>query len=135
MRGLAIGEVRPSVRCRVLVKEVFTGTHNGVAVALACGAAVWLWDGRLLLAVVIAVAMILATVAGTLIPVMNAATGRDPAQSASIFLTTVTDVLRFPVFFGLAGMASSWLEGADGSLSASRRPAAPPPGRAARRRR
>lgn len=113
MRGLVTNEVRPGVRRRVLMKEMAAGLINGVVIAVACGIAVWLWDGRLLLAAIIAVAMViamcLATVAGTLIPVMIAASGRDPAQSSSIFLTTVTDVAGFLVFLGLAALGSTWL--------------------------
>ena len=73
----------------------------------------WLWDGRLALGVVIASSMIfamaLAAVSGAAIPIAIAASGRDPAQSSSIVLTTVTDVVGFGSFLGIAALAMTWL--------------------------
>ncbi|MFW5845709.1 MAG: magnesium transporter, partial [Planctomycetota bacterium] len=109
MRGLVMGEVRPGVRWRILRKEMLGGLINGIGVALVCGIGVLLWDGRPLLGLVIAVSMVMSTVAGTLIPVLIAAAGRDPAQSSSIFLTTVTDVVGFGSFLGIAAPVAQWL--------------------------
>jgi magnesium transporter len=113
MRGLVVGEVRPGVRRRVLLKELLGGFVNGVVIAAICGLGVWAWDGRLALGAVIAVSMVIAmvgaTLSGTLIPVVINATGRDPAQSASIFLTTITDVVGFGAFLGIAAASMAWL--------------------------
>ena len=113
MRGLAMGEVRHGVRWRLLRKEVLGGLLNGLAVALVCGIAIWAWDGRAVLGLVIASSMLLAmglaTAAAAMIPVGIHALGRDPAQSASIFLTTVTDLVGFGVFLGIAALAMPYL--------------------------
>src|SRR5262249_3805633 len=79
---------------------------NGLAIACATGLAVLLWDGRPGLVLVIALAMVVNMTAaglfGAAIPLALRALGRDPAQSASIFLTTVTDVGGFAAFLGFA---------------------------------
>ncbi len=106
IRGLALRELVPGTTLRLLRKEVLGGLLNGLAVALAAGVAVALWDGRLGLVLVISLAMIVnmtaAGLAGAAIPLLLRALGRDPAQSASIFLTTVTDVVGFASFLGFA---------------------------------
>jgi magnesium transporter len=115
LRGLAMGEVRGGLRRLVLRKELLAGLANGAAIAVVCGIGVWMWDGRPVLGGVIALsmllAMVLAAVAGAAIPIAIDATGRDPAQSSSIFLTTVTDVVGFGSFLGIAALAGSYLTG------------------------
>jgi magnesium transporter len=106
MRGIALREILPGTTRRLLVKETVGAVINGAAVAIGTGAAVWIWDGRIGLALVITLAMVVnmgaAGLAGAAIPLALQALGRDPAQSASIFLTTVTDVVGFAAFLGFA---------------------------------
>jgi magnesium transporter len=106
MRGIALRELMPGTTRRLLKKEMLGALINGIAVALVTGAAVFLWDGRIGLMLVITLAMIVnmtaAGLAGAAIPLILRALGRDPAQSASIFLTTVTDVVGFAAFLGFA---------------------------------
>lgn len=83
------------------------------AIALVAGLGAFLWSGSLGLAVVVAASMILsmtvAGLAGTLIPISLQALGQDPAQSSSIVLTTVTDVVGFLSFLGLATLLSRFI--------------------------
>ena len=113
MRGLALREFRSSQWRRVAVKEVSVGLVNGVAIAVVTSAGVFVWAQSLGLSVVIGTAMIIAMtiagLAGTVIPVSLRALGQDPAQSSSIVLTTVTDVVGFMSFLGLATLLSSFL--------------------------
>src|SRR5215468_7441889 len=106
MRGIALRELVPGSTGRLIRKELFGALINGFAVALATGTAVWVWDGRLGLVLVIALAMVVNMAAaglfGAAIPLVLRGLGRDPAQSASIFLTTVTDVVGFAAFLGFA---------------------------------
>ena len=106
MRALALREVRLSHWPRLLIKEAGVGMLNGVAVALTTMAGVYLWSRSGALSLVIGIAMvismIIASVSGGLIPLLLKAARRDPAQSSSIVLTTVTDVLGFLTFLGLA---------------------------------
>lgn len=106
IRGIALRELVSGTSRRVILKEALAATLNGVAIAVATGFAVYLWDGRIGLVLVIGLAMIVnmaaAGLAGAGIPLLLRAAGRDPAQSASIFLTTVTDIVGFSAFLGFA---------------------------------
>jgi magnesium transporter len=113
MRGLALREIRMRHWLQVLRKEILAGLLNGVAIAVVTGLGVLLWSHSAGLAAVIGVAMvismILAGLAGAAIPLVLTRLGQDPAQSASIILTTVTDVVGFFSFLGLATLFSGLL--------------------------
>lgn len=113
MRGLALREITARDWLRVMRKEIEVGLLNGIAIALTCGAAVYLWSGSLGLVLVIAIAMVLAMVvagfAGAVVPVALVKLGQDPAQSSSIVLTTITDVAGFFAFLGIATALSAFL--------------------------
>jgi magnesium transporter len=106
MRGLALREIRTRHWLRVTVKEVLAGAGNGVAVALTTAAAVYVWSRSTGLAAVIGISMVIsmtaAGFAGAVIPVILTALRRDPAQASSIILTTITDVVGFFSFLGIA---------------------------------
>lgn len=74
---------------------------------------VFFWSSSTGLALVIAISMVVAMVAaafsGVIIPVVLSSLGQDPAQSSSIILTTVTDVVGFFAFLGIATLLSAML--------------------------
>ena len=113
MRGLALREISTRHWFRVLFKETWVGIINGLAIALTTGAGVLVWSGNSGLALVICtamvVSMVIAGVAGALIPIALTRLGQDPAQSSTIVLTTVTDVAGFMSFLGIATLLSSLL--------------------------
>ncbi len=113
MRGLALREVRVRQWLRMLFKELRVGLINGVVIAVVTGAAVYFWSKSLPLGLVMTTAMtismIIASVTGAAIPIMLTAIGKDPAQSSSVILTTVTDVMGFISFLGLATLFISRL--------------------------
>ena len=113
MRGLALREISARHWLRVTWKEVRTGFVNGVVIAVTTGLAVWAWNGSPGLAFVIGAAMVIAMVAaglaGATIPILLARFGEDPAQASSIILTTVTDVVGFLSFLGIATLLSTLL--------------------------
>jgi magnesium transporter len=115
MRGIALREVLPGSGARLVWKELQGAVVNGLAVAVGTAAVVLAWDGRLALALVIGLAMVVnmacAGFSGALIPLGLRALGRDPAQSSSIFLTTVTDVVGFASFLGFAVLFLPLLSG------------------------
>jgi len=106
MRGLALREITVRQWARVMRKEVTAGLLNGMAIAITCGVGVYLWSRSLALVGVISVSMVLAMVAagfaGAVIPILLTRAGQDPATSSSIILTTVTDVVGFFSFLGIA---------------------------------
>ena len=106
LRGLALKEIYPRMWFRVTLKEFNAGLVNGLAVAITTGIGVYFWSQSLGLTMVIFFAMIMsmiiAGVSGAVIPIMLTISGQDPAQSSSIFLTTVTDIAGFFSFLGIA---------------------------------
>jgi magnesium transporter len=113
MRGLALREVRARQWLRVAAKEALAGAGNGVAVAATTAGAVFLWSRSPGLALVIGSSMVLsmtlAGLAGAVIPMLLVTLRQDPAQSSSIILTTVTDVVGFFSFLGIATLLASML--------------------------
>ena len=113
MRGLSLREVRARQWLAVVTKEVLAGAGNGVAIALTTAVAVYVWSRSTGLALVILlsmmVSMTIAGLAGAGIPMLLSALRQDPAQSSSIILTTVTDVVGFFSFLGIATLLASRL--------------------------
>ena len=113
MRGLALREVRVRQWFSVVRKEAIAGLGNGIAVAATTAAAVRVWSGSDGLALVIGSSMVLsmtlAGLSGAAIPMILSALRQDPAQSSSILLTTVTDVVGFLSFLGIATLFASLL--------------------------
>jgi magnesium transporter len=113
MRGLALREITVRHWLTVMFKEVRVGFMNGIAIALTCGIGVFLWSQSLGLVLVICSAMIVAMVAagfaGAIVPIVLVKFGQDPAQASSIILTTVTDIVGFFTFLGIATLLSGML--------------------------
>lgn len=113
MRGLALREFRVSEAFRVLVKELIIGLVNGLAIATVTSIGVYAWSRNLGLSLVMFLAMIVsmmaASAAGAIIPVTLVKLNRDPATASSIILTTVTDIVGFFTFLGLATWFASML--------------------------
>ena len=112
MRGLALREIRTRHWFRIVQKECSVGLINGVAVAATTALVAYIWMRSLGLSVVIGVSMVISMIiagaSGALIPIILKAVGQDPAQSSSIILTTVTDVIGFLSFLGLATMLADF---------------------------
>jgi magnesium transporter len=110
VRGLALGLISFNNARRVLVRQIGIGIINGLALGLIMGAVASIWFPALgwKLGLVIAMAMLTnmcaAGLFGALIPLTLRRIGIDPALASSIFLTTVTDIVGFAAFLGLATM-------------------------------
>ncbi len=114
IRGLALRDIRPSQWFRVSGKEVYVAFLNGLAVAVTACLAVGLWSRSFGLVLIIGtsmvISMVIAGLFGAVIPITLKALKQDPAQSSSIVLTTVTDIVGFFSFLGLATLFSGLLE-------------------------
>jgi len=113
MRGLALREIHFGQWLRIVRKEVNTGFWNGISIAVTCAIGVYVWSGSAGLVLVISISMIIsmvmAGIAGALVPITLARLGQDPAVASSIILTTVTDVAGFLSFLGIATALSGML--------------------------
>ncbi|MHA1598221.1 MAG: magnesium transporter, partial [Alphaproteobacteria bacterium] len=106
VRALAMKELTPTNALRVVGKELIVSCFNGILFAILTGGVAWFWFDSQALGIVIAMAMIVnmvvAGLAGTTIPLFLERNGIDPAVASSVLLTTVTDVVGFASFLGLA---------------------------------
>lgn len=106
VRSLATKDLTSANVWRVIRREVMVGLLNGAVFAVVMGVVGVLWFGTPLLGVVIGAAMVInlfvAGLAGVAIPVFLEKVGIDPALASGTFVTTVTDVVGFFTFLGLA---------------------------------
>jgi len=106
VRAIATKDLTAANLWRVIRREVLVGMINGLIFAVVMGVIGFLWFDRLELGYVIAAAMVInlvvAGLAGTVIPVALERAGIDPALASGAFVTTVTDVVGFFAFLGLA---------------------------------
>lgn len=108
VRALATRDLSRTNMWRMIGKETLVGFLNGLAFAVIAGVITWLWFGNPILGNVIAAAMVINMIAaglfGICIPIVLDKMGADPALASSVFLTTVTDVVGFFAFLGLAAV-------------------------------
>lgn len=106
IRGLALGQLAGNNKQWLYNKEMWVGMSNGLVWALVVGGISYLWFGDPLITLVITLAifvnMSLANLSGVLIPLVLKRLQIDPALSGAVILTTVTDVVGFMTFLGLA---------------------------------
>ncbi|MEX1036446.1 MAG: magnesium transporter, partial [Sneathiella sp.] len=106
VRALATKELTAANMFRILSKETVVALLNGIIFAVLIGAIAWAWFGNSQIGIIIAMAMVfnilIAGIAGMLVPVTLDRMNIDPAIASSVFVTTVTDIVGFVAFLGLA---------------------------------
>lgn len=107
VRALATKDIDIYNAGRIIRREAAVGMINGVLFAFIIGLVAGLWFDSTGLGIVIAAAMVInmlaAALAGILLPLLLDKAGADPAIASAVFVTTVTDVVGFFAFLGLAG--------------------------------
>jgi magnesium transporter len=108
VRSLALGRIAPRNTLRIVRHELATGLVTGLASALVVGVVAWLWQDNAWLGGLLAIAVtgdvLVGVAAGVVIPIALHSMRQDPALSAGIWLTTVTDVCGFFLYLGLASL-------------------------------
>jgi len=108
VRALATRELSTTNTWRMIGKETIVGSLNGLAFAVITGLITALWFTSPMLGGVIAAAMIINLFAagffGATIPIYLDKMGKDPAVASTVFLTTITDIVGFFAFLGLAAI-------------------------------
>jgi magnesium transporter len=108
IRGMAVGTITAANAKRVLHKELMVGGLNGLIWAVVVAAVATLWFKDYALGLIIAAAMVInlvfSALAGVLLPLVFRRLGIDPALAGGVALTTVTDVVGFLAFLGLAAL-------------------------------
>jgi magnesium transporter len=107
-RGIATGRVTHSNLKVLMNKEVAIGFLNGVLWSVVIGLATYVWFADLVLSLVIAAAIIVnlifAAFSGAFLPSLLIKFKIDPALAGGVILTTITDVIGFVAFLGLASL-------------------------------
>lgn len=108
VRAIATKELNANNAWRTLNREFVVSVLNGSMLAIVAGLVVWLWFDNTTLSLVFAAAMIfnliIAALSGLIVPISLDKIGVDPAISSSVFVTTITDVVGFFAFLGLAAI-------------------------------
>ena len=108
IRGIALGQIGRANARKLLTKEITIGLLNGALWAVVVAVVAILWFGNYQIGWIIGAAIIVnlfvAAVAGACIPLFLKKMGADPALGGGVMLTTVTDVVGFFVFLGLASV-------------------------------
>ena len=111
VRSMALGEISPANAKQLFFKELGLGLVHGFILGLLAGIIVLIWHGNEYLALVVGVAMLanlcVAGVSGVVLPLSLKAAKLDPALSSAVVVTTITDVVGFLIYLGLASMAIS----------------------------
>jgi magnesium transporter len=106
IRGIALGQLSSKNIRWLLSKEMAVAVLNGLLWALVVAGIAWVWFGSTGIAFIIAVAItvnvLAATLSGALLPLLLDRAGIDPALAGGVILTTVSDVVGFLSFLGLA---------------------------------
>ena len=106
IRGIALGQLSAKNARALMMKELAVGTLNSLiwAVVVALVAGVWFHSTgiAIVIAVAITINLLFAALTGALLPLLLERLGIDPALAGSVLLTTVTDVVGFVSFLGLA---------------------------------
>ena len=108
IRGMALDQIADANVRWLTIKELAVGGLNGVVWAVVVAAVAFAWFRDPGIAVIIAVALVLnllaASLSGVAVPLVLKRMGIDPALSGAVILTTVTDVIGFLSFLGLASV-------------------------------
>ena len=106
VRGMTLNEVNRHTAKKIILREAIAGAINGIINGIIVALVAIIFDHSPLLGLITALAMIInliiAGIAGAIIPMIMKKLGKDPASSATIFITTATDVCGFFSFLGLA---------------------------------
>lgn len=113
VRGLSLGELTKENAAKILIKEIGVGILSGVVIGIIIALGAMMFEGNPIFGLVTGIAMflnmILANIAGYFIPVILEKCHVDPALASGVFVTTVTDVLGFFFFLGLATLSLPYL--------------------------
>jgi len=108
IRGMALGQVGQSNAAWLLNREVMVGFINSLLWALVVAVIATYWFGQPALGVIVGVALVInlviAAIAGTVLPLIMRRMMIDPALAGGVVLTTVTDVVGFMTFLGLGAI-------------------------------
>lgn len=113
VRGLATGDIEEQRKWRLIIREAGTGFITGATCGLTILLVIFVWQGDAILGFLVGmsimVTIIVATLAGTLVPLLMHRLNIDPAVASGPFITTISDIISILIYFGMATMFMSYL--------------------------
>ena len=108
VRSLALGKVEPKKVWPILFRQVTVGLLLGIVIGVIVGVGVGFWQSNPYLGFVLGLAllgnMLVASIIGTLAPLILEFAGQDPALASSVLVTAITDIIGFLIFLSLASL-------------------------------
>jgi len=108
VRSLALGKVEPKKIIPILMRQILVGMFMGTMIGLIVGVGVGIWQANPYLGLVLGLAllgnMLVASIVGTLAPLILEFSGQDPALASSVLVTAMTDIIGFLIFLSLASL-------------------------------
>ncbi len=115
VRSLALGKIAPGRAWPIILRQTIIGLILGLSIGVVVGLGAFLWRGNAYLGLVLGLALIgnliVAGLAGTVIPLGLKALGQDPALASAVLVTTATDSMGFLLFLGLAAHFLQFIKG------------------------
>ncbi|MFC7685628.1 magnesium transporter [Ureibacillus sp. GCM10028918] len=108
VRGIATGEIGDKSKVKMLLREVLTGLITGVVCGIIVVGIIFFWKHNLIIGLLVGAAIstsiLVATIAGSFIPLLIHKLGADPAVASGPFITTLNDVTSILIYLGLASI-------------------------------
>lgn len=113
VRGLATGDIEEQSKWRLIIREAGTGFITGATCGLMILLVIFVWQGDVILGFLVGmsimVTIIVATLAGSLVPLLMHRLKIDPAVASGPFITTISDIISILIYFGMATMFMGYL--------------------------
>nr|WP_257391882.1 magnesium transporter [Mesobacillus jeotgali] len=113
VRGIATGDLEKESKWSIILREAGTGLITGAVCGLLVTFIVYFWKGELFLGALVGISifitLIIATLAGSLVPLLMHRLKIDPAVASGPFITTINDIISILIYFGIATAFMSYL--------------------------
>ncbi|MFZ3577928.1 magnesium transporter [Virgibacillus sp. DJP39] len=106
VRGLATGDYGKQGKTKLIIREAATGLINGTVCGVVITAVIFLWKGDIFLGLLVGISimatLVVATLAGSLVPIIMDRFNIDPAVASGPFITTINDIISILIYLGMA---------------------------------
>ncbi|MCA1062072.1 magnesium transporter [Rossellomorea sp. AcN35-11] len=113
VRGIATGDLEKENKMSLIIREAGTGLITGTTCGVVVSMIVYIWKGEFFLGILVGVSVLVslfvATLAGTLVPLLMHKLKVDPAVASGPFITTINDIISILIYFGLATLFMNYL--------------------------
>ncbi|MBY7143123.1 magnesium transporter [Virgibacillus sp. NKC19-3] len=106
VRGLSTGDYGKQKKSKLFLREAGTGLINGIVCGILITIVIYLWQGDIFLGLLVGISimatLIVATLAGSILPILMHRFNIDPAVASGPFITTINDIISILIYFGMA---------------------------------